>query len=570
MDDAITDILLCECESEMDRKTQDMKCFLSLVRVKQLPDLILSALLGVVVTLQGLIEFTGDVYQKLLPDTFRNFRISDIFVFLLATLCFYLFIIFIRNVCGRLHIVSENDEATEMSFKKKFVLWCALTMAVAIWGFFYLSMSYPGSVLEDSMSSLEQSMGYMGYSNHHPIAFTLFVQLFLKLGLRIHDDMSFGIAVVSCAQIMIIAGIQGYFMLWLKLKNVKNFYIALVYLFYVHNALLPTYAFTMWKDPLFSVFLFAYVLHLYDIFSSKGEILKHPFFVIRYFFLLILVAFFRNNAIYVAVVTTIILLIYYRKRVVFSCTGLIVVVACLVVQNPVYHHLGLKTYAQEKIGIPMQQVAYVLANDNEVTDAEVFDAMLPLSEWKESYTPFIADSIKWNEKFDTPYINDNLSLFIKAWLHNLPNHFGDYVKAYMMETYGFWSLGTWDDYCYCQNEITANLFDLSQRDLLFRFTGLDLSRLKARTGRFCNGTLFWTMILTMYLVANSSKKNNAMCLLPMLLTWGTFMIATPVAFSLRYMLAFVYALPLFCYMIWEACSKNNAELRLQEVIKTQN
>ena len=111
MDDAITDILLCECESEMDRKTQDMKCFLSLVRVKQLPDLILSALLGVVVTLQGLIEFTGDVYQKLLPDTFRNFRISDIFVFLLATLCFYLFIIFIRNVCGRLHIVSENDEA---------------------------------------------------------------------------------------------------------------------------------------------------------------------------------------------------------------------------------------------------------------------------------------------------------------------------------------------------------------------------------------------------------------------------------------------------------------------------
>ena len=119
-------------------------------------------------------------------------------------------------------------------------------------------------------------------------------------------------------------------------------------------------------------------------------------------------------------------------------------------------------------------------------------------------------------------------------------------------------------------EITANLFDLSQRDLLFRFTGLDLSRLKARTGRFCNGTLFWTMILTMYFVMNSTKKSNAICLLPMLLTWGTFMIATPVAFSLRYMLAFVYALPLFCYMIWEACSKNNAELRLQEVIKTQN
>ena len=563
----------------MDMKIQDMTSFLSLVKGKYIADLIMSALLGLVVTLQRLIDFTGDVYQKLLPDTFRSFRFSDIFVFFLATICFYLFILLIRIVCGRIHVVSEKDETTEMPFKMKLILWGVFTVAVAMWSFFYLSMSYPGSVLEDSMSSLEQSMEYMGYSNHHPIAFTFFVKFFLQLGLKINNNVSFGIAVVSCAQILIVAGIQGYFLLWLKLKHVKNIFIVLVYLFYVHNALLPTYAFTMWKDPLFSVFLFAYVLHLYDIFSTKGEILGNRFFAVRYFIFMFLVAFFRNNAIYVVLATTVIVFICYKKRFLFSALNLVVVALCLFIQNPVYHHYGLTTYAQEKIGIPMQQIAYVLATEGEVAsgenidsgdiygeitycellDVEVIEAMLPIDEWRQSYTPFIADSIKWNDQFDTPYINENLSLFVKAWWHNLPHHLGDYVKAYMMETYGFWSLGTQDDYCYCQNEITENLFDLTQRDLLYRFTGLDLSWLKERTGRFCNGTLFWTMVLTMFFVMKSSKKNLAMCLLPMLLTWGTFMIATPVAFSLRYMLAFVYALPFFLYMIWEACSGKDVE-----------
>lgn len=180
--------------------------------------------------------------------------------------------------------------------------------------------------------------------------------------------------------------------------------------------------------------------------------------------------------------------------------------------------------------------------------------MLPLDEWKDSYTPFIVDSIKWNSQYDTQYVNTHMDDIIKAWLRNMPANLSNYIKSYLMATYGFWSLETQDDYCYCQNEITANLFDLKQRDYIQRFTGLDFSFLKTRTGHMCSGTLFWIMLLAMFFSLKSTKKNIALSLLPALLTWGTFMVATPVAFSLRYMLPFVYALPLFIYIQWKSCN----------------
>lgn len=409
------------------------------------------------------------------------------------------------------------------------------------------------------MSSLEQSMGYMHFSNHHPLAFTLFVMLFLKIGMHIRNDISFGIFIYSLAQIMVISSIQGYFLLWLKKKNVKNIYIILVYFYYIHNALLPIYSFTMWKDSLFSSFLFAYLLHLYDAFASRGNILTSRFFCIRCYILLVLISFFRNNAIYVTFVTALILLFFFRKKKIFGITSIALTLLCIFIQNPIYSHFGISTYAQEKIGIPMQQLGYVLAEDGNVIDSDIIDAMLPLSEWKESYTPFIVDSIKWNGQYDAQYVSTHMKEILKAWLHNMPTHFDDYSKSYLMATYGFWSLETQDDYCYCQNEITENLFDLSQRDQIQRFTGFNFSFLLNRTGRICSGTLFWIMMLAMFFSLKSAKKYIALSLLPALLTWGTFMIATPVAFSLRYMLSFVYALPFFIYMIWKIC---NAQQKL--------
>lgn len=49
-----------------------------------------SLLLALVATLQRLIQFTGDIYQKLYTDTFRPFAYTDILFFLLAWLLFYL------------------------------------------------------------------------------------------------------------------------------------------------------------------------------------------------------------------------------------------------------------------------------------------------------------------------------------------------------------------------------------------------------------------------------------------------------------------------------------------------
>lgn len=511
-----------------------------------------SLILALVITTQRLIRFTGDIYQKLYPDTFRPLAYKDLLIFLLALLCFFLVISLLESLLKKISLEYKTEVCT--SNTPKILLWMAFTFAIAFWGCFYLLMSYPGSVLEDSMSSLEQSMGYMHFSNHHPLAFTLFVMLFIKLGMLIRNEVSFGIFIYSIAQIIVISGIQGYFLLWLKNKNVKNIFICLVYLFYIHNALLPTYSFTMWKDSLFSAFLFSLLLHLYDIFESKGCILNSRFFRIRCHILLVLVSSFRNNAIYVTLITAFVLFFYCRKKLAFGIICIMLTFLCLFIQNPVYNYFGVQTHSEEKLGIPMQQLGYVLTVNGNVTDTEIIDSMLPIDKWKDNYTPFIVDSIKWNSQYDTQYVDTHMKDIIKVWLCNMPVNLCSYIKSYLMATYGFWSIGTQDDYCYCRNEITANLFELEQRDYIERFTGLDFSFLKTRTGHISSGSLFWIMLLTMFFYLKSTKKYFALSLLPLLLTWGTFMIATPVAFSFRYMLSFVYALPLFIYMLWKSCN----------------
>lgn len=166
-----------------------------------------SLILALVITTQRLIRFTGDIYQKLYPDTFRPLAYKDLLIFLLALLCFFLVISLLESLLKKISLEYKTEVCT--SNTPKILLWMAFTFAIAFWGCFYLLMSYPGSVLEDSMSSLEQSMGYMHFSNHHPLAFTLFVMLFIKLGMLIRNEVSFGIFIYSIAQIIVISGIQG-------------------------------------------------------------------------------------------------------------------------------------------------------------------------------------------------------------------------------------------------------------------------------------------------------------------------------------------------------------------------
>jgi hypothetical protein len=59
-----------------------------------------------------------------------------------------------------------------------------------------------------------------------------------------------------------------------------------------------------------------------------------------------------------------------------------------------------------------------------------------------------------------------------------------------------------------------------------------------------SGTLLWLCLLGMTLIW-MQRRNGVAVYLPALLNWATVMIATPVAFSLRYVYIFALGLPFF-------------------------
>ena len=158
--------------------------------------------------------------------------------------------------------------------------------------------------------------------------------------------------------------------------------------YFIGNSVFATYAICMWKDPLFCLFLFLFMLKLYDIIESKGKKLDDPFFVTSIILLNFLVAFLRNNGIFIIILIGIIITICYRKSSkIFLATNIISLIVIILIQGPLYNVLNIKTPSEESLGIPIQQVAYTLSVDGEIKeeDKEFLDHILPIEDWKDSY-----------------------------------------------------------------------------------------------------------------------------------------------------------------------------------------
>lgn len=313
---------------------------------------IFSLIFSLTILIQTKIKYVG-LSQTLEEDTFGNFELMDILKYFII----YVFvwvgmasIYFIIEKITQKRLVQNEDEE-EISRKRKIKCWAIYTGTIAVFYMIFFLIWYPGSVLADSFSSIYQMTGAMELNNHFPIVYTFFVGIFIKIG-QVINNYNIGIALYSIVQIFIIAGILGYFVLWLKQKKVKSIYLLFTIIYFVGNALFATYAITMWKDPLFCAFLFLLMLKLYDVVESKGRKLDNPFFLTSIIILNLLISFFRNNGIFIIAIIGIILTICYRKvSKKFLIANVISIITIILIQGPLYNFLNIATPSEESLGI---------------------------------------------------------------------------------------------------------------------------------------------------------------------------------------------------------------------------
>ena len=338
--------------------------------------------------------------------------------------------------------------------------------------------------------------------------------------------------------------------------------------------------------------------------DSKGKIdySKNPFSikeVTLYVLSTLWVIFGRNNGLYVVLFVMLISSIMHflrinrnlwKKLVVVNIT---IVTISLLIQGPVFNLCGIKKSSPaESLGIPLQQTAYMIgtaAVENTMADVviedmddavrqslsmsdseyEVITSIMSIESWILQYNPVVVDSLKFSDNFDKDYFGAHTGDFLKNYISLAFKNPKYALRGYLISTMGFWDTYKSSSSAYiCTAHTSQSEYFMS--DYFNMKTGKTLSDIVGPRWYISGGALVWIMLGLCVIAVNMYKNNSPMnesgvskaivhlnnrkassanvsvfTFLPAVALWLTYMLATPLSFSFRYLFGLLLCMPLY-------------------------
>lgn len=518
-----------------------------------------SAIFAFLLALSFVIGNKIHIFEK---PYFDYFKLIDLIYLISIALFLYFAAVSISNLVSKASIKFIPPKG-KGSYK-----YCLLIFAiiVVLWLPYFL-IYYPGNLSPDSFSSIYQSIGTYPYNNHHPIVFTLLVQFFIKFGMMF-GNLNFAVACFSFTQLIALAGLLSYTVYWLKKKGTPGYILILITLFFSLNPVIAMYSITMWKDVIFAGWILLLMLHLYDVIESNGSLYDSAKGLFVLAVLSIVVSFSRNNGLYIVIAVLVSLAVYFRKyykRLLPVFLSIILFIA--IIQGPIYNLLGInQSNFAESVGLPLQQIAYTLDQNGPTNKQQVefINNILPVETITEVYKPYSSDYIKFNPSFNNEFLNNNKFEFLKTWLSILPSNFTRYVKAWLMQTTGYYHIGTTSWIVYDRIDATnngTNDLGIINTDFIQKHMHVNL---QPTVRQVINKITTYPIIENLYSIAFmvwvtffcalamiiKKRSKYILALVPLIALWGTIMIAAPTYCEFRYMFSFHLALPFIILMLF--------------------
>ena len=435
---------------------------------------------------------------------------------------------------------------------------------------FALLSNYPGLCSPDSNTIIEQVTGqgtysernrYEGLSNAHPVFYTFCLWVVFKLT-AVFGSESFSLFVFMFIQITFVACSLAWAVAWLARTGARKGYVALALCFIVLSPVIACHVIILWKDVPFAAALLVLVLYLAELGTIRKPALKQ---MIVLGVLLLLVSLLRNNGYYVALLTVLYLVVFRADiRKASACVALCLVAFMSTLHGPVFSALSISQgHFAESAGIPLQQLAATVEAGGPMSeeDQAILDAILPLELWAECYDPSTSNPIKQHDSFNDEYLNSHKAEFLGVWVNCLPDNFTTYVKAWVLETYGYWQPG----YTTYLGKLTCTANDQPATD----FIGINYQPQKIANALrnlfpiiFGMGSLIWFSMTAMVfgIVSGRGIRHIAIALtpyVPLLGLFGTLLIAAPIVSDYRYIFALYLVLP-FLPQIFALCRKRTS------------
>lgn len=410
---------------------------------------------------------------------------------------------------------------------------------------YYLTF-FPGNCGRDTWESIHMVLGDIPWTNHHPVLFTGLLMAVIKATGFLSLTASVG--VFSFLQMVSLAAVLAYLTVRICRTKVVWPVKAFAVLICAFHPFMGMYSVYLTKDVIFAEIMVLLCLTIYDVVKGDGEAFSRPLACVKIAVLFLLSTMLRNNGIYIAVVMAVIFLLLYRRYwkqilIVFVC----VIGLFRIWYGPVFAAIGIEKQSfAEAASVPLQQVGYVLWEGKEfdADDMAFLDTLMPTQKVKEVYVPGYTDPYKFDEEFNDDFLNENVGEFLKVWSHGLTKFLPEYIEAYLHQTAGYWHYGETNSVC--TQGITENTLGVEQIDVIDNLTGFSLEPIFEKlvlAGRKAPiACVLASMAMQMFMVlllilqyVRAGKAKQSIWLIPLVILWGTIMVATPAFCLLRYL-----------------------------------
>lgn len=458
-----------------------------------------------------------------------------------------------REIQPRAPQTASGPKTRLTCFYHKHTGLCAFLLCLVCWLPYYL-YQYPGVMTPDSLNQFEQVLGLIPYSNHHPWMHTLLIKLIYTIGFRLTGSMLIALSLYTLFQMCVLAGSVWYFISTLRLFRVKPKICLLITLFY---ALIPYHAVfsvTIWKDILFAAALLCFSCSMLRFLLKKSLPILH---LIIFVLTGLMLCLFRSNGWYAFLLCLPFLFVFFRKKagIFYPALAAIFLIAAII-KYPVMNafHVTAPDLV-ESLSIPIQQIAAVLCNDRALSKEELalIEQVVDLTYIKQLYDPHFADNIKELVRAgNQDYLAEHKGEFFRLWAGLGLRYPGDYMTAYIRQTYGYWYPDSF--YLVAEAEgVSATSLGVSHTPLIRGPLVIKAKEISIKLGGMLPlyGTLWsmgvacWVMLFCIGNTLIRGERPKLVLYLPSLALLLTVLIATPVATEFRYVYFMVFALPFY-------------------------
>ncbi len=451
-------------------------------------------------------------------------------------------------LASRFPRICEEDEKLTSGRKSALVFWGVFLCLAAIYLIYLFFVVYPGSVTSDSIWQINQ-IAENNHTNHHPYWHTMSIKYLMDLGYALFGNTNAAAATFNVVQSLAMAATFAYTVMTLYQYRVPKIWVLLTFAAF---AFLPnhiTYSCTVWKDIPFGLTVLVLVVAMFRIFRGVGNSRKCNF-------VMLMVGgigscIMRSNGWYAMVAALVVLALFFRKR----CRELLIpwvaiVLVGWVLTGPAMDWLNVKkNNFIEGLSVPLQQVARVIAEGNELKaeEVELIDTILDIEKVPEYYSEWCVDPIKdLIRAKNYAYLQEHKGEFLKLWIDIGLRYPWEYVEAWVEETKGYWN-GGYDYYIYAQyvSQNKYGMYMVEQTNPIHRLVKAYFT-LSRETVMFepLQSVGFNVWILSMLCFLNLVRNRKEFLLtVPVLAVVFTLWLTTPVFCEFRYAYAVFTTLP---------------------------